>query len=68
MYFKIEDLLVEYPSSGRGLTDDLRITHKPSLIVLYYQGKNGVGLNNAKERLLAEIRVLVENYEPIKPS
>lgn len=48
----------------------IRLTHKPTGIMVEYKREENAISAAVRERLMAQLKVLVENYEPepVKPS
>lgn len=69
MIFQIEDTEVSTSSIDMlGHGEWIRLRHKPSEISIEYRSKNGAIRRAVKDRLLAQLKVLVGNYEQTKPS
>jgi hypothetical protein len=69
MKFKIEDVKIDASTidmMGKG--EFIRMTHKPTGIEIEHRSPESSIRRATKDRLLAEIKVLVEHHEPIEPS
>ena len=68
MTFKMEDVELSASSMDTlGNGEWIRLKHKPSDITLEFRRRNGAIRRAVKERLVAQLKVLVEQYEP-KPT